>query len=100
MWCLLLQAFPVLLGDTDLHGNVSATFIHQFGARLRTKLQAQVAKSELAVAQATTEYRGRLGTASLTVANLDLVNQSGVVVAQVNKLSYLRSSMLVYLLPV
>jgi hypothetical protein len=78
-----LQAFPVLLGDTDFRGNVSATIIHQFGQRLRCKAQAQVAKGELSVAQTTAEWRGRVSTSALTFANIDLVGDSGVVVAQV-----------------
>lgn len=36
------EVFPVLLGDTDLDGNTSATFIHQFGEKWRMKLQSQM----------------------------------------------------------
>lgn len=35
------ESFPVFLADTDISGNTSATFLHQFGDRWRVKMQAQ-----------------------------------------------------------
>lgn len=35
------ENFPVFLADTDISGNTSATFLHQFGDRWRVKMQAQ-----------------------------------------------------------
>uniref|UniRef100_A0A915KK25 Uncharacterized protein n=1 Tax=Romanomermis culicivorax TaxID=13658 RepID=A0A915KK25_ROMCU len=79
------EAFPVLLGDTDLSGNLTATAIHQLNDRLRLKAAAQIQKGKFAGAQLTTDYRFLAATASMTIANLDLVNESGIVVG-----SYLR----------
>lgn len=36
------DVFPVLLGDTDVTGNTSATFLHHFADRWMLKLQSQV----------------------------------------------------------
>uniref|UniRef100_A0A0M3I4Q7 Mitochondrial import receptor subunit TOM40 homolog n=2 Tax=Ascaris TaxID=6251 RepID=A0A0M3I4Q7_ASCLU len=76
------EAFPVLLGDTDAAGNTSATFLHQFGDRWRLKLQSQVQGGKLSAAQGTLEYRGRLATLGLTLANTDVIGESGIVVTQ------------------
>ncbi|KAK0394733.1 hypothetical protein QR680_000907 [Steinernema hermaphroditum] len=74
------EAFPVLLGDTDAQGNTNATLLHQFGGNWRVKLQSQVQQGKLAAAQGSLDYRGRMSTLGLTVANLDVVNESGIVV--------------------
>uniref|UniRef100_A0A0K0EAM8 Mitochondrial import receptor subunit TOM40 homolog n=1 Tax=Strongyloides stercoralis TaxID=6248 RepID=A0A0K0EAM8_STRER len=79
------EAFPVLLGDTDVNGNTAATLIHQFGDNWRCRLQAQTEKNTLSASQGTLEYRGRLWTSALTAANVDVINDSGIVV-----LNYLR----------
>ncbi|MFH4979725.1 hypothetical protein AB6A40_006434 [Gnathostoma spinigerum] len=76
------ESYPVLLGDTDAAGNTSASFIHQFGDRWRLKLQSQVQGGKLVAAQSTLDYRGRLTTNSLTLANINLLNESGIIVAQ------------------
>ena len=75
------DAFPVILGDTDANGNTSATFVHQWG-KFRVKLQSQVQNSKLSAAQGTFEYRGRLSTLGLTVANIDVISESGIIVGQ------------------
>ncbi|VDN60727.1 unnamed protein product [Dracunculus medinensis] len=74
------EVFPVLLGDTDLDGNTSATFIHQFGEKWRMKLQSQMHGGSLNATQGTFEYRGRLSTLGLTCANIDILNESGIAV--------------------
>ncbi|VDK42149.1 unnamed protein product [Anisakis simplex] len=76
------EAFPVLLGDTDAAGNTSATFIHQFGDSWRLKLQSQVQGNKLSAVQGTLDYRGRLSTLGVTLANTDIINDSGIVVTQ------------------
>uniref|UniRef100_A0A0N5B078 Mitochondrial import receptor subunit TOM40 homolog n=1 Tax=Syphacia muris TaxID=451379 RepID=A0A0N5B078_9BILA len=75
------DAFPVVLGDTDAAGNTSATFLHQWG-KFRVKLQSQVQNSKLSAAQGTFEYRGRLSTLGLTLANIDVISESGIIVGQ------------------
>ena len=39
---MLFQAFPVMLGDIDLKGNLNAQIIHQFTDALRGKFIVQV----------------------------------------------------------
>ncbi|CAL7942815.1 unnamed protein product [Xylocopa violacea] len=74
------EAYPVLLGDIDPSGNLNANIIHQFGQRLRGKLATQVQKSKFTAVQMTTDYRGDAYTASLTLGNPDILNDSGVFV--------------------
>uniref|UniRef100_F1LAW2 Import receptor subunit TOM40 n=1 Tax=Ascaris suum TaxID=6253 RepID=F1LAW2_ASCSU len=76
------DVFPVLLGDTDVTGNTSATFLHHFADRWMLKLQSQVQGGSLTAAQGTLEYRGRLATLGLTLANPDIIGDSGVIVGQ------------------
>ncbi|VDM49526.1 unnamed protein product [Toxocara canis] len=76
------EAFPVLLGDTDAAGNTSATFLHHLGDRWRVKLQSQVQGCRLTAAQGTVEYRGRLATLGVTLANPNIITESGIVVTQ------------------
>lgn len=74
------EAFPVLLGDIDPSGNLNANVIHQFTPRIRCKFASQIQDSKLTAAQLTTDYRGDDYTASLTVGNPNIFNNSGVFV--------------------
>ncbi|XP_005185138.1 mitochondrial import receptor subunit TOM40 homolog 1 [Musca domestica] len=74
------EAFPVLLGDIDPSGNLNANVIHQFSPRIRCKFASQVQESKITVAQLTTDYRGDDFTASLTIGNPNIFNNSGVFV--------------------
>lgn len=74
------EAFPVVLGDIDPSGNVNANIIHQFTPNIRCKFGSQIQESKMTAAQLTTDYRGSDFTASLTLANTDLINESGVAV--------------------
>ncbi|XP_063236215.1 mitochondrial import receptor subunit TOM40 homolog 1 [Bacillus rossius redtenbacheri] len=75
------EVFPVFVGDIDAGANLNANVIHQFGQRLRAKFGAQIQGGQFAAGQLTTDYRGGDYTASLTLGNIDLVHESGVVVA-------------------
>ncbi|KAJ9591951.1 hypothetical protein L9F63_001553 [Diploptera punctata] len=75
------EAFPILLGDIDPSGNLNANVIHQFGQRIRTKLVAQVQGNKFAASQLSTEYRGDDFTGTMTMGNIDIINESGVLVA-------------------
>lgn len=75
------EAFPIMLGDIDPSGNMNANVIHQFGQRIRTKLVAQIQNNKFTAAQLSTEYRGDDYTATLTMGNVDIINESGVLVA-------------------
>ncbi|KAL1516122.1 hypothetical protein ABEB36_000043 [Hypothenemus hampei] len=74
------EAYPILLGDIDPTGNLNATIVHQFQPRLSAKFGAQVQNSKFQVGQLTLNYKGNDYTASLTMANPDIINNSGVVV--------------------
>jgi len=74
------EAFPVLLGDVDPSGNLNANIIHQFSRRVRTKIGAQIQNNKFVVFQGSTDYKGNDYTASITVANPDVIHESGVVV--------------------
>uniref|UniRef100_A0A1A9WH28 Mitochondrial import receptor subunit TOM40 n=1 Tax=Glossina brevipalpis TaxID=37001 RepID=A0A1A9WH28_9MUSC len=74
------EAFPVLLGDIDPSGNLNANIIHQFSPRIRCKFASQIQESKITAAQLTTDYRGDDYTASLTVGNPNIFNNSGVFV--------------------
>lgn len=76
----LSEAFPVLLGDIDPSGNLNANIIHQI-RNVRCKFATQVQGNKFLAAQLTSDYRGKDFTASLTLGNPDIVNESGVVVA-------------------
>lgn len=74
------EAYPILLGDIDPTGNLNATIIHQLQPKLQAKFGAQVQNSKFQVGQLTLNYKGSDYTASMTVANPDIINNSGVVV--------------------
>lgn len=74
------EAYPILLGDIDPTGNLNATIIHQLQPQLQAKFGAQVQNSKFQVGQLTLNYRGSDYTASLTMANPDIINSTGVVV--------------------
>lgn len=75
------EAFPVILGDIDPAGNLNANLIHQLTDRVRFKFASQIQKKVVSAAQLTTDYRGDDFTASLTVVNPNMVNNSGIVIA-------------------
>lgn len=75
------EAFPVLLGDIDPSGNLNANIIHQFGPKVRTKFATQIQNSKFTAAQLTTDYKGDDFTYSLTLGNVDVISESGVLVS-------------------
>lgn len=74
------EAFPVMLGDIDPSGNLNANIIHQFHPRIRCKFASQIQDSKVTAAQLTTDYKGNDFTASLTMGNINIFNNSGVFV--------------------
>jgi len=73
------EAYPVLLGDTDINGNTSATLLHQFN-KMRVKFQGQVQNSQLTASQLCAEYRPSYTTFGLTIANPNIVKNRGIFV--------------------
>ncbi|CAH1796193.1 unnamed protein product [Owenia fusiformis] len=77
-----MEAFPVVIGDIDPSGNLNANIIHQFSSNTRTKLVSQIQGGKWAATQFSGDYKGEDFTASLTLGNIDVLNESGVVVGQ------------------
>lgn len=75
------EAFPVILGDIDLKGNLNAQIIHQFTDAIRGKFIVQTQKKNWAMHQIDAEYRGKDFTGSITCVNPDLFQSSGIFVA-------------------
>ncbi|EAT41347.1 AAEL007001-PA [Aedes aegypti] len=75
------EAFPVILGDIDPAGNLNANIIHQLTPNVRCKFASQIQNQKVTAAQLTTDYKGQDFTASLTVGNPNILNNSGVMVA-------------------
>lgn len=74
------EAFPIILGDIDPSGNLNANVIHQFTPQVRCKFASQIQASKITAAQLSADYRGDDFTASLTLGNPNVINESGVVV--------------------
>jgi mitochondrial import receptor subunit TOM40 len=73
---------PVILGDMDANGNSNAQIIHQWTDKLRTRLLAQVQSYKMAGYQLSLDYRTQYTSTSITVANIDLITNSGILVLQ------------------
>lgn len=76
-----MEAYPILLGDIDPSGNVNANIFHQY-KNIRGKFAAQIQDSKFVASQVTADYKGLDYTASVTLANVDVLNGSGVAVLQ------------------
>ncbi|UJR15707.1 hypothetical protein I4U23_002642 [Adineta vaga] len=76
------EVFPVILGDIDPNGNANAQIIHQWNDKLRTRILAQVQSYKMAGYQLAMDYRTQFTTTTLTLANLDLITNSGIAVLQ------------------
>ncbi|CAF0849898.1 unnamed protein product [Rotaria sp. Silwood1] len=76
------EVFPVILGDVDPNGNANAQMIHQWNDKFRTRLLAQVQSYKMAGYQLSMDYRTQFTTTTLTLANIDLMSNSGIAVLQ------------------
>jgi len=74
------EAYPVILGDIDNTGNLQAQLIHQFTSRIKSKAVIQVQNKEYAMVQIDADYKGDDFSAAATLANVDVIAGSGVVV--------------------
>ncbi|XP_065644018.1 mitochondrial import receptor subunit TOM40 homolog [Hydra vulgaris] len=75
------EATPVILGDIDNSGSLSAQIIHQFNKRIKGKCVVQTQQKEFAMVQADVDYRGDDFTTTCTLGNIDILNESGIIVA-------------------
>jgi len=76
------EVYPVFLGDMDPNGNTNAQIIHQWNEKIRTRFLAQVQSFKMAGYQLAMDYRTQYTTTSLTLANIDLITNSGIAVLQ------------------
>ena len=74
------EAYPVILGDIDNSGSLSAQMIHQFTKRIKAKCVVQTQQREFAMIQMDADYRGDDFTAVCTLGNIDIMNASGIIV--------------------
>lgn len=79
------EAYPVMLGDIDPSGNLSANLIHQIHPRVKGRLIAQFQDSKCIGTQLTTDYKADTYTASGTLVNIDVVKRNGVAVCHLLK---------------
>jgi len=75
------EQYPVLVGDIDPTGNLSAQIIHAPTDNVRLKSLVQIQESKWQSVQLTTDYKGSDFTASLTLGNPDLMSGTGMGVA-------------------
>ncbi|KAL1139399.1 hypothetical protein AAG570_006383 [Ranatra chinensis] len=75
------ESYPVLIGDIDPAGNLNANIYHRFNDNLVAKFQAQVQNNKYTASHFVSEYRGKIFTSALTLANIDILNDTGVAVA-------------------
>ncbi|CAF0905452.1 unnamed protein product [Adineta ricciae] len=76
------EIFPVILGDADPNGNANAQIIHQWNDKLRTRILAQVQSFKMAGYQVSMDYRTPYTSTTLTLANIDLITNSGIAILQ------------------
>jgi len=74
------EAYPVLLGDIDNTGSLSAQMIHQITNRMKAKCVVQTQQKEFAMIQVDADYRGDDFTAACTLGNIDILAESGIMV--------------------
>lgn len=75
------EAFPVLLGDVDSNGNMNANIIHALSDRIRGKIVCQFQSGPKCIGQQiSADYKGDDFTASITSANLNPLDVSGMLV--------------------
>ncbi|XP_072049166.1 mitochondrial import receptor subunit TOM40 homolog [Amphiura filiformis] len=74
------EAFPVMLGDMDTSGSLNAQIIHQLTQRLRGKFVLQTQQTKWGVYQGEFEYKGPSYTGTMTLANINPLEETGIVV--------------------
>eukprot|EP00088_Acartia_fossae_P032822 TRINITY_DN3356_c1_g1_i1.p1 TRINITY_DN3356_c1_g1~~TRINITY_DN3356_c1_g1_i1.p1 ORF type:complete len:324 (-),score=68.21 TRINITY_DN3356_c1_g1_i1:700-1671(-) len=76
------EAYPILLGDIDMSGNLQAHILDAPTQNTRCKMIAQIQQGKWQGCQMSADYKGSDFTGSLTLANPDLINGQGVAVLQ------------------
>ncbi|XP_029436249.1 mitochondrial import receptor subunit TOM40B isoform X2 [Rhinatrema bivittatum] len=76
-----IEVFPTVTGNMDNAGSLNAQVMHLLADCIRTKAVFQTQHSKFLTWQFDGEYRGNDSTATLTLGNPDLINESVIVVA-------------------
>ncbi|XP_065565669.1 mitochondrial import receptor subunit TOM40 homolog 1-like isoform X2 [Artemia franciscana] len=69
------EAYPILLGEIDPDGDLSANIIHGWN-NIKMRLVSQVQQNKFVATQFSTEYKSNDYSTAITVANPDVVNGS------------------------
>jgi len=75
------EAYPMLIGEMDAKGNLTATFMHFITPSLRTKFTATILDSVLNNSRLHLDYFGNNFTCSCVLSNIDVQQEMGVFVA-------------------
>ncbi|XP_067936584.1 mitochondrial import receptor subunit TOM40 homolog [Watersipora subatra] len=75
------ESFPVLTGEIDPSGNLTAQCLHAFTKNTRSRLVVQHQDGHMQAVELGTDYRGPKATLALTAANPDLLAQTGIYIA-------------------
>jgi len=76
------EAYPIMVGDIDMSGNLQAHYLDAPSQNTRCKMIAQIQQGKWQGCQLSGDYKGSDFTSSLTLANPDLINGTGVGVLQ------------------
>jgi len=74
------EPFPILIGDIDNSGSLMAQMMHSLTSRIKTKCVVQTQQKEIAMVELGLDYKGEDCTAALSLGNIDVIGESGVVV--------------------
>lgn len=75
------EAYPVILGDIDNAGSLSAQMIHQLSSKIKGKCVVQTQQKEFAMIQMDADIKPWDDcTYTLTLGNIDILGGSGIVV--------------------
>lgn len=71
---------PIVLGEVDGNGNLSAQIMYTIASSWKSKLVVQTQEKEIAVVQADLEYKSSQSTANFTAVNIDILRETGICV--------------------
>ncbi|XP_060679483.1 mitochondrial import receptor subunit TOM40B-like isoform X2 [Hemiscyllium ocellatum] len=74
------ESFPLLVGEMDSSGSLNAQCVLLLAERIRAKAAFQTQQDKFLTWQFDSEYRGDNFTASVTLGNPDIINESAIVV--------------------
>ncbi|KAH8279529.1 hypothetical protein KR044_005388, partial [Drosophila immigrans] len=75
------ETYPMIIGELDAKGNVTATMMHFVAATLRSKLTLAVLDGRLLQSRLFVDYFGTNYTCTCVLSNIDVQQQMGVFVA-------------------